>query len=289
MTGLKEIRRRIRSIKKIQKITTAMYMVAASGLRKARERAENFRPYFENIRVLVSKTGENQILSRNPIFQEKAIKKGLYIVITGDQGLAGGYNINVIKEALEHMPYGERFFVTVGKKGSIFLRNRGYTLLKELNNNGREDEVSKHIGKKVLQLYSSGEMDAVYLAYTEFVTTLKQEPKVIRLLPVDIKEFMKNDGSEGEQEGYLFEPSPDEVLKGLIPLYLSSQIYGALLESKASELASRMTAMDSATDNARDLIDSLTLSYNRIRQGAITGEISEIVGGAEALKEGDSR
>lgn len=289
MTGLKEIRRRIRSIKKIQKITTAMYMVAASGLRKARERAENFRPYFENIRVLVSKTGENQILSRNPIFQEKAIKKGLYIVITGDQGLAGGYNINVIKEALEHMPYGERFFVTVGKKGSIFLRNRGYTLLEELNNNGREDEVSKHIGKKVLQLYSSGEMDAVYLAYTEFVTTLKQEPKVIRLLPVDIKEFMKNDGSEGEQEGYLFEPSPDEVLKGLIPLYLSSQIYGALLESKASELASRMTAMDSATDNARDLIDSLTLSYNRIRQGAITGEISEIVGGAEALKEGDSR
>lgn len=289
MTGLKEIRRRIRSIKKIQKITTAMYMVAASGLRKARERAENFRPYFENIRVLVSKTGENQILSRNPIFQEKAIKKGLYIVITGDQGLAGGYNINVIKEALEHMPYGERFFVAVGKKGSIFLRNRGYTLLEELNNNGREDEVSKHIGKKVLQLYSSGEMDAVYLAYTEFVTTLKQEPKVIRLLPVDIKEFMKNDGSEGEQEGYLFEPSPDEVLKGLIPLYLSSQIYGALLESKASELASRMTAMDSATDNARDLIDSLTLSYNRIRQGAITGEISEIVGGAEALKEGDSR
>lgn len=289
MTGLKEIRRRIRSIKKIQKITTAMYMVAASGLRKARERAENFRPYFENIRVLVSKTGENQILSRNPIFQEKAIKKGLYIVITGDQGLAGGYNINVIKEALEHMPYGERFFVAVGKKGSIFLRNRGYTLLKELNNNGREDEVSKHIGKKVLQLYSSGEMDAVYLAYTEFVTTLKQEPKVIRLLPVDIKEFMKNDGSEGEQEGYLFEPSPDEVLKGLIPLYLSSQIYGALLESKASELASRMTAMDSATDNARNLIDSLTLSYNRIRQGAITGEISEIVGGAEALKEGDSR
>jgi F-type H+-transporting ATPase subunit gamma len=289
MTGLKEIRRRIRSIKKIQKITTAMYMVAASGLRKARERAENFRPYFENIRVLVSKTGENQILSRNPIFQEKAIKKGLYIVITGDQGLAGGYNINVIKEALEHMPYGERFFVAVGKKGSIFLRNRGYTLLEELNNNGREDEVSKHIGKKVLQLYSSGEMDAVYLAYTEFVTTLKQEPKVIRLLPVDIKEFMKNDGSEGEQEGYLFEPSPDEVLKGLIPLYLSSQIYGALLESKASELASRMTAMDSATDNARNLIDSLTLSYNRIRQGAITGEISEIVGGAEALKEGDSR
>ncbi|QSQ09090.1 ATP synthase gamma chain, sodium ion specific [Koleobacter methoxysyntrophicus] len=289
MTGLKEIRRRIRSIKKIQKITTAMYMVAASGLRKARERAENFRPYFENIRVLVSKTGENQILSRNPIFQEKAIKKGLYIVITGDQGLAGGYNINVIKEALEHMPYGERFFIAVGKKGSIFLRNRGYTLLEELNNNGREDEVSKHIGKKVLQLYSSGEMDAVYLAYTEFVTTLKQEPKVIRLLPVDIKEFMKNDGSEGEQEGYLFEPSPDEVLKGLIPLYLSSQIYGALLESKASELASRMTAMDSATDNARNLIDSLTLSYNRIRQGAITGEISEIVGGAEALKEGDSR
>lgn len=289
MTGLKEIRRRIRSIKKIQKITTAMYMVAASGLRKARERAENFRPYFENIRVLVSKTGENQILSRNPIFQEKAIKKGLYIVITGDQGLAGGYNINVIKEALEHMPYGERFFVAVGKKGSIFLRNRGYTLLEELNNNGREDEVSKHIGKKILQLYSSGEMDAVYLAYTEFVTTLKQEPKVIRLLPVDIKEFMKNDGSEGEQEGYLFEPSPDEVLKGLIPLYLSSQIYGALLESKASELASRMTAMDSATDNARNLIDSLTLSYNRIRQGAITGEISEIVGGAEALKEGDSR
>lgn len=289
MTGLKEIRRRIRSIKKIQKITTAMYMVAASGLRKARERAENFRPYFENIRVLVSKTGENQILSRNPIFQEKAIKKGLYIVITGDQGLAGGYNINVIKEALEHMPYGKRFFVAVGKKGSIFLRNRGYTLLEELNNNGREDEVSKHIGKKVLQLYSSGEMDAVYLAYTEFVTTLKQEPKVIRLLPVDIKEFMKNDGSEGEQEGYLFEPSPDEVLKGLIPLYLSSQIYGALLESKASELASRMTAMDSATDNARNLIDSLTLSYNRIRQGAITGEISEIVGGAEALKEGDSR
>jgi F-type H+-transporting ATPase subunit gamma len=289
MTGLKEIRRRIRSIKKIQKITTDMYMVAASGLRKARERAENFRPYFENIRVLVSKTGENQILSRNPIFQEKAIKKGLYIVITGDQGLAGGYNINVIKEALEHMPYGERFFVAVGKKGSIFLRNRGYTLLEELNNNGREDEVSKHIGKKVLQLYSSGEMDAVYLAYTEFVTTLKQEPKVIRLLPVDIKEFMKNDGSEGEQEGYLFEPSPDEVLKGLIPLYLSSQIYGALLESKASELASRMTAMDSATDNARNLIDSLTLSYNRIRQGAITGEISEIVGGAEALKEGDSR
>lgn len=289
MTGLKEIRRRIRSIKKIQKITTAMYMVAASGLRKARERAENFRPYFENIRVLVSKTGENQILSRNPIFQEKAIKKGLYIVITGDQGLAGGYNINVIKEALEHMPYGERFFVAVGKKGSIFLRNRGYTLLEELNNNGREDEVSKHIGKKVLQLYSSGEMDAVYLAYTEFVTTLKQEPKVIRLLPVDIKEFIKNDGSEGEQEGYLFEPSPDEVLKGLIPLYLSSRIYGALLESKASELASRMTAMDSATDNARNLIDSLTLSYNRIRQGAITGEISEIVGGAEALKEGDSR
>jgi F-type H+-transporting ATPase subunit gamma len=289
MTGLKEIRRRIRSIKKIQKITTAMYMVAASGLRKARERAENFRPYFENIRVLVSKTGENQILSRNPIFQEKAIKKGLYIVITGDQGLAGGYNINVIKEALEHMPYGERFFVAVGKKGSIFLRNRGYTLLEELNNNGREDEVSKHIGKKVLQLYSSGETDAVYLAYTEFVTTLKQEPKVIRLLPVDIKEFMKNDGSEGEQEGYLFEPSPDEVLKGLISLYLSSQIYGALLESKASELASRMTAMDSATDNARNLIDSLTLSYNRIRQGAITGEISEIVGGAEALKEGDSR
>ncbi|NPV44348.1 MAG: ATP synthase F1 subunit gamma [Firmicutes bacterium] len=287
MTGLKEIRRRIRSIKKIQKITTAMYMVAASELRKAR--AENFRPYFENIKVLVSKTGENQILSRNPIFQEKAINKGLYIVVTGDQGLAGGYNINVIKEALEHMPYGERFFVAVGKKGSIFLRNRGYALLEELNNNGREDEVSKHIGKKVMQLYSSGEMDAVYLAYTEFVTTLKQEPKVIRLLPVDIKEFMKNEGSEGEQEGYLFEPSPDEVLKGLIPFYLSSQIYGALLESKASELASRMTAMDSATDNARNLIDSLTLSYNRIRQGAITGEISEIVGGAEALKEGDSR
>ncbi|MDI3535059.1 MAG: F-type H+-transporting ATPase subunit gamma [Thermosediminibacterales bacterium] len=289
MQGIRELKRRIKSIRNTQQITKAMHMVAAAKLRRARERAENFRPYINAIRDLLVDVAAELSEAGHPLVKSRKVNKAAYIVITGDRGLSGGYNISVIKEALNHKRKddAEKAFIAVGQKGKNYFRRKGYALLGEFSY--IDEEISRSdarvIASSVFQLYEQNTVEEVNLVYTEFVTTLQQSPKVIKILPVDLPEKGK-ETPEGKPSGiYLYEPSVEEILDKLIPSYITSQLYAALLEAKASELAARMAAMDSATQNAEKLIDELSLTYNRARQAGITKEISEVVGGAEALRE----
>lgn len=281
MAGAQDIRRRIRSVRNMQQITKAMKMVSASKLRKAQSRLIAARPYACQLQEVLGRLAQAQGAATHPLLKKRPVQKVVYVLITADRGLCGGYNANLIRKTsgLIAAAQQEVKLVAVGRKGREFFRRGKIELLAEFSGLGDDPTYNqaKKIAQEVVRLYEQGDADEVYLLYTEFVTAMTQRPSQIKLLPIEQPE-----GKPGKD--YLIEPSPEEVLAILLPKYVETQIFRTILEGKASEQGARMTAMSSATDNAKDMIDRLSLAMNRARQAAITTEISEIVSGAAALQ-----
>lgn len=282
---MRDIKRRKNSIQNTQQITKAMKLVATAKLQKAKLNAHKARPYFHKMHDTIASILAQSGNVSHPYLNERSGDRNTYIVITSNRGLAGGYNNNVCKMVINHASHPELAnIIAVGKKAGDLLKRKGFQILESFNEVVESPEYSDaaSIGQIVLKKYQAGEIDHVYVAYTAFESTLTQEPKLLKLLPLDIDDFKMDEGTVQTKTDY--EPGAESVLDIIIPQYVNSIIFGALKESVASEHGARMTAMDSATSNASDMIDKLTLQYNRARQASITQELSEIVGGAEALK-----
>ncbi|OPJ55260.1 ATP synthase F1 subunit gamma [Alkalithermobacter paradoxus] len=279
--GMKDIKRRMKSINNTKQITKAMELVSSAKLRRAKEQVEKSRPYFLTLYNTIKKISQNTKEVSSSFLEKREVKNRGYIVIAGDRGLAGGYNSNVIKEALAHMNNKKESIIAVSRKSSDFFTKRNYKLLGEFL--GVEDmgfSSAQEITKVAIDAYKNKEVDEVYLVYTEFKSTLVQEPKVIKLLPLSFE--LEEETTKREIIEY--EPSAEAVLDYIVPKFVAGTVFGGIVESFASEQAARRTAMESASDNADEMISKLELSYNRARQSSITQEISEIVAGAEALK-----
>jgi len=281
----RDIKRRIRSIKSTQKITKAMEMVAAANLRRAQEKVIASRPYAAKLGEVLGRLVKGAGDFQHPLLAVPDEGKIGYVVITGDRGLAGGYNVNILRLAKEHVDASEEEIdlFTLGKKGRDYFRFRGYPLIKSYTDIGDIPTFiqAQELSRELVELFSNGSFREVHLFYNRFISPIQQKPSSLQLLPIETAD--EDDSGEAE---YIFEPSSADVLGILLPKYVEIQVYQALLEAKASEHGARMTAMGSATDNAQEIIEKLTLMYNRARQAAITKEISEIVGGAEALENG---
>lgn len=282
MAGVRDIRRRIRGVSNMQQITKAMKMVAAAKLRRAQEKVIASRPYSKQLQDVLSRLVQAQTDGSHPLLEKRPVKKIGYILVTSDRGLCGGFNANLIRKTrgiLEKQQDIKTGLVTVGRKGSDYFGRRETQIISRFTGLGDSPDFSqaRKIAGDIIGLYTSGEFDEVYLVYSKFISVLTQEPTLAKILPIEPSQ----EKAGGE---YLFEPSPQQMLEYLLPGYVESQIFSALLESKASEMGAKMTAMDSATENAKEMIEKLTLAMNRARQAAITKEISEIVGGAAALE-----
>jgi F-type H+-transporting ATPase subunit gamma len=283
MASARDIRRRIRTVKNIEKITSAMKMVAAARLRKAQEKAEAARPYAEKMHEVMGNLARSAGEIEHPLLEVREERNVAYVVIGAERGLAGSYNGNVMSKAMREI--GERSpenvkLVVVGRKAVGFFRKKPYeiTASTEMGTGVTFTDIRK-ITTKVRSLFESGEVDAVYLIYAKFYSAMRQEPVSVRLLPMAAPEA--NDETPAD---FMFEPNAGELLAALLPRYVDTEVYQSLVESQASEHGARMSAMSSATKNAGEMIDNLTLVYNKARQAAITKEITEIVSGAEALK-----
>lgn len=286
MATLRAIKRRINSVKGTQKITKAMNMVAAAKLRRAQENIINARPYAYKMKSVLNGVAVLTDPKIHPLLEQREIKKICFVVVAGDRGLCGGFNSNVFRRAESvYNEYNEfeRNVLAVGKKSRDFLKSRKYPVIYEYVNFFRVLKFSdaQNIINWIIKLYLERNLDRVDVIYNEFKSALRQEIVVEHLLPFipeDNKEIIRQDID------YIYEPSADKIMDSLIPLHLNVQMWRILLESNAAEHAARMTAMEAATDNAQEMIENLTLLFNRTRQQAITKELTEIVGGAEALK-----
>lgn len=284
MGSLREIETRINSTKKTSQITRAMQMVSASKLNRAELNAKAFVPYMEKVQEVAASIAAGTD-AKHPMLTSRPVKKTAYIVITADRGLCGGYNSNMIRKVTNviderHGSKDDAVIFAVGRKGYDFFRSRGYNVIDAII--GLSDHPSfaeiKEIANKAVGMFTDGTYDELYMYYTHYVSAISHEITEQKVLPLtDIAQ-------ETATSSYEFEPSGEAILEVLLPQYAESLIFGALLDSKASEHASSMTAMKSATDNAGELIDSLTLQFNRARQAAITQEITEIIGGVAALE-----
>ncbi|MFF2533091.1 ATP synthase F1 subunit gamma [Brevibacillus sp. DP1.3A] len=282
--GIREIRRSIKSKKDMRQITKAMKMVAAAKLRRNQDKAEAARPYADKIQEVIASIASGNSASKHPMLQNRPVKKTGYIVITSDRGLAGGYNANILRKVVttineKHKSKDEYGIFVIGRKGRDFFSKRNYPLLEEVTGLPASPAFAdiKKIAGAAVQMFENEQIDELYLCYNKFQSAISQIPTVKQLLPLEAPE-----SNNARELNYEYEPSSEEVLADLLPKYAETLVYSALLEAKASEEGSRMTAMGSATDNATDMINRLTLSYNRARQAAITQEISEIVAGANA-------
>lgn len=283
MASMRDIKRRIKSVNSTQQITKAMNLVASSKLTRAKNRLMDTRPFFQETRKVIAGVVNGSKGISHPFLEQREVKKKAIILITGDRGLCGGYNANVSKAAMSHAEdVNNVSAITVGSKGREFFKRRDIKIIESFTGISEKPGYSDalKIGQLALDLFTKGEADEIYLAYTEFITTLYSEPKVIKVLPVDVNEFTNNDGDSSGQSLTIYEPDEEAVLEYVIPKYINTVIFGAMVESAVCELGARMTAMDSATENASEMIDSLNLLYNRARQGQITQEITEIVGGS---------
>lgn len=283
-SGLREIRRRIRSVENTQKITTAMKMVAAAKLRRAEAQAESARPYAESIGEVLRAVAQRAGDARDPLLAAREVHKIGYVVVTADRGLCGPYNAAIVRHTIANIRESQKeaAILAVGRKGRDVLRRSRFPIIEEFINLGDKPDFvqASAIGEAAVRRFLAGDLDEVRLVYAHYVSAMSQRPTVEVLLP------LKQPAEQGPEGGanYLFEPDAESVLKSLVPQYIESVIYRALLEGKASEHGARMTAMDAASKNSGDLIKELVLMLNRARQAAVTKEISEIVGGAEALK-----
>jgi len=300
--GMRDIKRRIKSVNSTKQITKAMELVASAKVRKARSRMEQYRPYFSAVSQVVGEIlGKGEVKSAY-VEGAREIKKTLYIVIAGDRGLCGGYNSNVYKQfvAVSENSDTEKLIVPIGVKSVEYFKKRNYDIKQAYPGIAETItyDTAKELADEVLRMYEAGEIDEVYLIYTQFVSMLSQQTKKARLLPISATELTENleklseesesvVGSTEENvlfEVTLFEPNQEEFFNLFVPQYVESMIYGGIVEGFASEQAARRAAMENATDNATEMIEQLTLFYNRARQAAITQEITEIVAGADALE-----
>ena len=286
MASGKEIRTKISSIKSTQKITSAMEMVAASKMRKVQERMEIGKPYSKRIRAVMGHIANSKPEYKHSYLIERPVKRVGFIIVSTDRGLCGGLNVNVFKTAVKVMKEWsgqsvEMDFCLIGGKGISFFNRYGGNIVSTVRDVGEEPSLSRLIGciKVMLDAYSEGKIDRLFVVANEFVNTMVQVPFVNQLLPLlpDEDEKLKHSWD------YIYEPDPESILEGLLLRYIESQVYQAVIENAACEQAARMIAMKNATDNAGDLIDNLQLVYNKARQAAITQELSEIVGGAAAV------
>lgn len=285
MATLKEIRGRIRAAKNIQQITKAMKLVAAARLKKATDRVLEARPYADKLREVMGSLSSAGELPSHPLMQKREVKKVCLIVITSDRGLAGAYNTSIIRKASDFIKESsaEVSLLTIGKKGTQFFGKRGYTLVHSISAPaaGARLEDANDVTKRARELFESGEADAIYVCYAKFFSAIRQVPQIVQLLPIEAPAEAQQAAKGGLE--YDFEPSAAGLLDTLLPRYFRTLVWQSMLEATASEFGARMTAMTSATDNAGKMIQNLTLKANRERQAAITKEILEVVGGAEAL------
>ena len=291
MAGSKEIRTKIKSVQNTRKITKAMEMVAASKMRKAQERMRHARPYGEKIRTIVSHLAHanTEYHHKFLVLRSQAKDVGL-IVVTSDKGLCGGLNTNALRLAVakvkEWQGEGRGVKVTaLGNKGFGFMQRVGADVISHLVGIGDYPHMDKLVGpvKVAIDAYADGKLSALYIVYTRFINTMKQEPVVEQLLPLPADRLTDDKAAQRKNWDYLYEPESRVVLEQLLTRYVEQIIYQAVAENIASEQSARMVAMKSASDNASNVIDALTLVYNKTRQAAITKELSEIVGGAAAV------
>lgn len=296
MSNTREIRLRIRSIKNIAQVTRALQAVSASRVRKAMESVQRTRPYASKAwQVLTHIAGQPGRGTLHPLLSErKEVKSVIVVMVSGDRGLAGPYNTNILRFTLGHFrnyPVSVRY-IPIGRKGSELLYRRGLNVMAQFTDLPAEPQFSdaSPIGRILVDDFLAGNADEIYLVYTDFVNMIRQVPTMKKLLPL---EFETHEGlvegefsmpaTKGPAAAYIYEPGQMEILDQIVPRFTALQVYQALLESIASEHAARMVAMKNATDNASELSGALTLEYNKIRQQGITNEMLDIAGGAEAL------
>ena len=293
MPNLKELKNRISSVKSTRKITSAMKMVAASKLRRAQELAESSRVYADSLSfILSSLAGNTKNSSDLPeiLTGRENSKISLLIINSSDRGLCGGFNSNLFRNAKKWISDQQGLgksvkIMTVGKKASSFYKKTDLDIVasfEDLNSNDRQLQVSEEIKNKIMELFENNEIDEVSILFNKFVSAISQEPTYQSLIPLSNDETSEEE-SESNNSVFEFEPDKNELLEYLVPRNFLTQIYRSVLESSASEHAARMTSMDNATRNAGDMIDRLTLTYNRTRQAFITKELIEIISGAEAV------
>ena len=274
----KEIKNRIRSMESTKQITKAMEMVAASKLRRAQAQVLNSRPYFETLHATINEIADTNTDFSSPYLTKRPVKRTAYVVIAGDRGLAGGYNSNVLKLCYAEMEGKNVAVLPIGKKAVEFFRSRKVEILSENYLEAEDMSVGDcfTVAKTLCKAYLAGEFDEIRVGYTNFVSVLSQTPATLKLLPLLRQETAEKKAASD----ILYEPDSTEVFHAIIPEYVGGILYGALCESRASEQAARRSAMDSATQNADDMIADLSLKFNRARQAAITHEITEIVAGS---------
>ncbi|MBQ8095315.1 MAG: ATP synthase F1 subunit gamma [Clostridia bacterium] len=284
--SMKDIKLRIKSVESTMQITKAMELVASSKLRRAKERQEKARPYFTELRSTLDRIEATTTDFSSPYQVKRPVERQCMIVIAGDRGLAGGYNSNVFKhyESLSSDDPVNTCVIPIGKRSTEYFHRRGVEILTEAFNEAGSINVADcfEIAKLITNGYLAGEFDRVRIIYTRFVSLLTQTTDSLSLLPLALGETItENTHESGVHPLVLYEPDPNAVYNAIVPNYIAGMIYGAMCESVASELGARRTAMDAANKNASEMIDDLSLRYNRARQGAITQEITEIVAGAE--------
>ncbi len=282
MANLREIRSHIKSVGETKKITNAMYLISSSKLKKAKKSLEQNVPYFERLQKTIKSIVSHAPAINHPYFDtrpKKEQKQRAYIVISGDKGLCGAYNHNIIRFAQEHIKKdASNRVVLVGSKGKKYFADKNIQFDSEFMYVIQNPTVrsAENIADYILELFNNGDIDEAYVIYTKMITSAKTEPDIIKLLPLEKEQFK---GEQGQQAIFTFSPSPEAVLDSIVPMFLKGLIFGALIEAYASEQSARMLAMDAATDNAQNMLQALTLQYNRARQAAITQQISEIVSG----------
>ena len=278
--SMKDIKLRIKSVESTMQITKAMELVASSKMRRAKERVEHSRPYFETLYESLTKIAAADPRARNPYLRREDIKRTLLVVIAGDRGLAGGYNANVFKQA--DAAEGPVTVLPIGKRSAEYFAHHGAGLFTPEVLMAADVSVSEcfTLSHQITEVFLKGEYDAVKLCYTRFDSMMTQTATTLEVLPLTI-EPTEAQKAEARRSQILYKPSCEEVFGAIIPEYVAGVLYGAVCESVASELAARRTAMDAATKNAGEMIEHLNLYYNRARQAAITQEITEIVAGAE--------
>jgi F-type H+-transporting ATPase subunit gamma len=308
MAQIRDIKRRITSVKNTQQITRAMKMVAAAKLRRAQNAMLAMRPYADHLTGILERVEYDLFGDEHPLFMPREEKAAASIVIAGDKGLCGAFNTNIIRRARQHfaeMPGVDHRVYSIGRRATAALRKRGHTIVHDYQEvfDNLSYLLANSICEELVRDFMAGTIDSAYVVYNEFVTVMSQKPQVRKILPIDFpamaearrtRERAAHEGTLAEMEAEVekpaerevfdFDPDPHTVLERLISHLIATEVHRATLESYAAELGARMTAMDSATNNAGEMIDRLTMEYNRARQSNITGELLDIVGGAEGLK-----
>ena len=288
MASLKEIDGRIKSTKKMKQITKAMNMVSSSKLRRAEKNTKQFQPYMEKMQDAITAIAGANSNSSHPMLRPREVHRTGYLVITSDKGLAGAYSANVLKKLVnditsKHADASEYSIVALGQIGVDFLKTRNYDIKDSLVDVPDQPSFKsiQSIAKHAIDLYTEGHIDELKIYHSHYVSVLENKPTVKQVLPLSQEDSSQG---QGQMSSYEFEPDKEAILSVILPQYVESLIYGTILDAKASEHAARMTAMKNASDNATELIDDLSLEYNRARQAEITQQITEIVSGSAALE-----